>query len=1419
MRLLVAFFLLGVVSTALAATHKVRVQDPALAKELLSRGGRLVADYGNFQLIETDEAKPADGRADRAELADDSDHLELNTGRINTRSPQAKSLRKSRGAFVGQRLHLVQFAGPVKPEWRAALERSGARVMSYVPHNAYLIYGDAKALAQIQAWAGVTSVVQWEGDYADTYKVHPAARLTDANGFPQTPATDTFAVQLVDDSQANPNTRALIDQWKLAPVKREFRVLQYVNLIVRLPPERLTEIARQPDVISIQPYEDPQKRDERQDQIIAGNLSGLSPSGPGYLAWLAGKGFTQEQFTTAGFVVDLTDSGIDNGTPMPGHFGLSVSGIPAQGSRVIYNRVEGAPHAGSTTAGCDGHGNLNAHILGGFNDSAGGFPHADAAGFRYGLGVCPFVKLGSSVVFDPDTFTSPNYANLQSKAYQDGARISANSWGMTDNNYTLDAQAYDALVRDAQPDGSTFAAPGNQEMVIVFAAGNRGTNLNTLGAPGTAKNVITVGAAENVRSTSTANGGNSSFGNDGCGYSDANSDSANDLASFSSHGPCSDGRQKPDLVAPGSHITGGVAQGGSATSGNGSAIMEFRASSICALSGGGTAGSTNNFFPLGQQFYTVSSGTSHATPAVAGACALVRQYFINHNLTVPSPAMTKAFLMNSTRYLTGNRASDNLWSPGQGMGELNLGTAFDGVARVLQDQVPANKFTASGQTRVFTGTITDPNKPLRVTLAWTDAPGNSFGNAFNNDLDLTITVGGNIYKGNVFSGAFSTTGGNADPRNNVESVFLPAGLTGNVAVTVTAANINSDGVPNEAPTLDQDFALVIYNVSPTQTPILSPGGLSLLAEGCFPTNGAVDPGETVTMNLTLRNTGTAATTNLVVTLLATNGVVDPTGAQSYGLVPADGIVVSRAFTFTASGACGGTISPVWQLQDGTNNLGTVTQTLPLGLITAPTLTLTNAVGITIPDVGKASVYPSTIAVSGVSGIVNKVTVTLLGYSHTWPDDVDVLLVGPTGQKVMLMSDCGGGNARNGVTLTFDSEAVSSVPDNVAIPSGTYKPTNIDTTSDSFSSPAPGGLLGSSLAAFNGLNPNGNWSLYVQDDGSLDSGSITQGWTLSITTSNLSCCDSAVNVADLDIVQTISPAALYVGSNVTITLTITNHGPDPAGFVTVTNVLPAALTFVSAAASQGNCTNSGAGVACSLGHLNPGATASVTLQAIPSIAGVFTNLATVQSGTADSVSANNATAETFFVRSEPPGSGIITNFITQPVASNTAPVLGAVADRVIHAGTLVLFTNVASDADVPANTLTFSFDNGAPAAASVGAADGIFTWLTTDADANTTNQIVVRVTDNGVPPLANAQSFLVSVVPRPLLTSITVSNQIVNVAWTALPGQVYRLQFTTNLTTAHWSAVSPDVTADGPTATHTNAFDPAAMNFYRVQFVP
>jgi len=223
--------------------------------------------------------------------------------------------------------------------------------------------------------------------------------------------------------------------------------------------------------------------------------------------------------------------------------------------------LEGTANSGSTRQGCDGHGSLNSHIIAGFNDQANGFPHTDSVGFHYGLGVCPFVNVGSSVIFDPDKFTSPNYANLQSRAYNDGARVSNNSWGGdTAGDYDIDAQEYDVLVRDAQPSGSTFSTAGNQQMVIVFAAGNAGSGAQTVGSPGTAKNIITVGAAENVQSHATSNGGNDVLGNDGCSTPDSGADNVNDIADFSSRGPCSDGRQKPDVVAPGTHVSGGVAQ-------------------------------------------------------------------------------------------------------------------------------------------------------------------------------------------------------------------------------------------------------------------------------------------------------------------------------------------------------------------------------------------------------------------------------------------------------------------------------------------------------------------------------------------------------------------------------------------------------------------------------------------------------------------------------------------------------------------------------------------------------------------------------------------------------------------------------------------------------------------------------------------
>ena len=168
------------------------------------------------------------------------------------------------------------------------------------------------------------------------------------------------------------------------------------------------------------------------------------------------------------------------------------------------------------------------------------------------------------------------------------------------------------------------------------------------------------------------------------------------------------------------------------------------------------------------------------------------------------------------------------------MGEMDLGMAFDGAPRLLRDELAGDLFTASGQTRTYSGAVADPDKPFRVTLAWTDAPGSTTGSAANNDLDLTVTIGGVTYKGNVFNGAYSANGGSADTLDNVESVFLPAGVSGTFTITVTAANINSIGVPNSAEALEQDFALVAYNAGS-----IAIAGATLLAKVACPPTGSL----------------------------------------------------------------------------------------------------------------------------------------------------------------------------------------------------------------------------------------------------------------------------------------------------------------------------------------------------------------------------------------------------------------------------------------------------------------------------------------------------------------------------------------------------------------------------------------------------
>src|SRR6185436_10409163 len=156
-------------SAAGAKPHKIQVSDPFLATEMAARGARLLTDYGGYKLFEVDAVTPEMLNAHVAEIRDEYNLIMLNVGAIDTTTQGAKALRKSAGSFAGKRLHLVQLAGPVRPDWHRELLNTGVQIISYVPQNTYLIYSDATGLAQLQTLAATSSYIQWDGGYLDEY--------------------------------------------------------------------------------------------------------------------------------------------------------------------------------------------------------------------------------------------------------------------------------------------------------------------------------------------------------------------------------------------------------------------------------------------------------------------------------------------------------------------------------------------------------------------------------------------------------------------------------------------------------------------------------------------------------------------------------------------------------------------------------------------------------------------------------------------------------------------------------------------------------------------------------------------------------------------------------------------------------------------------------------------------------------------------------------------------------------------------------------------------------------------------------------------------------------------------------------------------------------------------------------------------
>lgn len=784
--------------------HRVRFEagDPRLESLRAADAIAREDDYGAFRHLALDETKLGgrDGLlALGLELRDQETIVGFNDAAFDTydaasvraafeRIPAYLKVHEDEVGRNGEAsLWVVQFRGPLKDEWLKRMEDAGGRLVQYVPSNCYVVSVNAGDRYTFEIFRR-DAVVQWSGAYQPFWKLSPELRATGFGGGGV--YVKTIIQTLLDGAS---ELEAALTSAGLVAFGESEDVLHYRNLQFIVPLELLPTLATLPSVFCIEPLPDRRRLDEAQNQIMAGNLNvaGTQPSGPGYLAWLTTKGFSSTgQFA---FAVDITDDGVDRGSLSDVNDEFRVLGILANASRVVYNNNYTSD---ALADGGDGHGNINASIACGYNDLAGA-AYVDGSGYHYGLGVAPFAQIGNTKVFDNAgnaDFTSGTSARL-SAAYLGGARISSNSWGTSSPNYTTDAQSHDTRTRDAQS-----GTAGNQELSIVFAAGNDGTQgVSSIGSPATAKNIIAVGASENYRQNGT----------DGCGYGNTSANNAQDLISFSSRGPCADGRIKPDIVAPGVHIQGA-------------------ASRSLSYDGGGVC---DQYEPAAQTLYAQSTGTSHSCPAIAGACALVRQHFINQALPTPSPAMVKAALMVTTSHMTGTNANDTLPSNNQGLGLVNLGRTFDGAVNQYVDQTQI--LGATGNTYQLTGGVANVAKPFRVALVWTDAAGATTGNAWVNDLDLTVVINGNTYRGNVFSGAGSATGGVSDTQNNAEFVFLPSGTAGSYTITVTAANIAGNGVPGNADATDQDFALYVYNGSSCAAPVIvtHPASTSACAGG------------------------------------------------------------------------------------------------------------------------------------------------------------------------------------------------------------------------------------------------------------------------------------------------------------------------------------------------------------------------------------------------------------------------------------------------------------------------------------------------------------------------------------------------------------------------------------------------------------
>lgn len=636
---------------------------------------------------------------------------------------------------------LVQVKQPLAQAQKEELATLGVTLLQYVPENTYICHYTPANLEQVRA----LPYVAWANVYLTGFKVHTSLRpgaTGEASGHllslmsTDTLSKDNVTVDVVlHERVAAEAVRAKIAAAAgLDPTQLEVG-RHKVRLTVSR--RRLAALAAVDEVRHIEPYIAPKLSNN-----VARGILRADDAQAGHV--LEGEGE----------IIAVADTGFDKGDTVDVH--------PAFAGRVLKLYSLGRPNASDP----NGHGT---HVAG---SVLGDGVFADGTVIR---GTAPKARLVLQSLLDSNDSLGGLPADLHdlfSGPYQtDGARVHTNSWGSpAAGAYTSNSSEVDDFVWNFR------------DCVICFAAGNDGVDARSrgiiddgsVGSPATAKNCITVGACESMRPDFVDAGNILRYGT-GWGTTfpaipisdDPVANNPNGMAAFSSRGPAVNNRMRPDLVAPGT------------------AILSTR-SRVATGSGWGLSAD-----PL----YFYDGGTSMATPLVAGCAAVVRQYLKTKDVPQPSAALVKAMLINGATIMPGQYAPPEVGAPpdaSQGFGRVNLaatvGPYAAGETVTFKDEGSVLDTGAAEHTAQAVG---GNGRTLKVTLVWTDAPGE----ALQNDLDLIVRAAdGEERHGNVAPGSTDF-----DRVNNVEQVIWVDVPSGNVDISVRAFRI----------TKPQSYALVI----------------------------------------------------------------------------------------------------------------------------------------------------------------------------------------------------------------------------------------------------------------------------------------------------------------------------------------------------------------------------------------------------------------------------------------------------------------------------------------------------------------------------------------------------------------------------------------------------------------------------------